>query len=230
MNTRDPGQQRIEAVLFDLDGTLMETVHDLAATLNQVFAEHQMPQVPIDHIEEQASNGIAAMLTLSSGRTPEPEKLIYLRQRFFSIYEERLKTQCITPLYPGIEALLSTLEQQTIPWGIVTNKPKSFSTLLLKWHNLTERCAILICPEDVKETKPSPEPLIKACHFIGCNPKKCVYIGDHERDIIAGTQAGMKTIAACYGYLEKGAKPGQWQATFNALKPADILQWLQKTH
>jgi len=218
----------IKAILFDLDGTLMETAHDLAAALNQLLMEENKQPLTLSDIAKEASNGTNALLALGFSVHSNDESFQRLKTRFLDIYLHLLQTQCTTPLFPEIERLLQKLEKKCMPWGIVTNKPKYLTTPLLAWHKLHQRCAVLICPEDVIAVKPAPEALFKACQAIQCPPNQCLYIGDHERDIIAGHHAKMTTIAAAYGYLEHGAKPEKWKATHIARHPSEILQWLEK--
>ena len=220
-------QKEIQAILFDLDGTLMATANDLSHALNQLLTAKGKHHLPIRDIEKQASNGAKAILQLGFPMDDSHPDFASLYQQYLSIYLHRLETQCTTPFYDGIEVLLQHLETQDIPWGIVTNKFRHLTLALLNWHHLVPRCAIIVCPEDVSQKKPSPEPLLKACTLINCNPEHCIYIGDHQRDIIAGQRAGMLTVAATYGYLEEYVTPETWNATFIANQPADILTWLQ---
>ena len=225
IHTSQP-EQKIHGVFFDLDGTLMDTAYDLAAALNQLLAENHSPSIPRTVIEKHVPDGTAALLQLGFGINEKNTGYTKLKQRFLDIYLELLTSQCTTPLYPDLDRLLDTLEQQNIVWGIVTNKSRQLAEPLLNWHNLTDRCSVLVCPEDVRAIKPSPESLLLASKTIRCNPEYCLYIGDHERDIVAGKRAGMTTVAATYGYIAPHISPVQWQAAFDARKPGDILAWL----
>ena len=225
LHTSQPSK-KIHGVFFDLDGTLMDTAYDLAAALNLLLAENQSPPLPRTVIEKQVSYGVAGLLQLGFAIGEKDTDYTKLKQRFLDIHLELLTRQCTTPLYPDLDRLLDTLEQRGIFWGIVTNKSRQLAEVLLDWHNLTDRCSVLVCPEDVRAIKPSPESLLLASKTIRCNPEHCLYIGDHERDIIAGKCAGMTTVAATYGYIAPHVSPAQWQAAFDARRPGDILAWL----
>ena len=216
----------IRAVLFDLDGTLMQTALDMHFVLNQLFARDHHPLVSLQETEQNASNGLNAMLKLRYTLDEHSKAFHALRAYFLHHYAQRLKLACMTPLYSGIRPLLYMLQQHNIVWGIVTNKPKSLAQQLLVHHRLSTFCAVLICPEDVQHKKPNPEPLFKACRILNVAPNQCIYIGDHLRDIQAGQHAKMATIAALYGYLESCVNPQQWHATFMAHTPMEILRWL----
>ncbi len=144
------------------------------------------------------------------GSEPSSEEFDALRNEFLTRYGETLGTQ--TTLFPGMNSLLAQLQARNIAWGIVTNKPERFTTPLLRSLGVDAHCAAVICPEHVQTTKPDPEGLLKACAHIGCAPEQAVYVGDHGRDIAAGRNAGMFTVAVRYGYIPLGEQPEDWQA------------------
>ena len=190
----------MKAVLFDLDGTLIDTAKDFIRIIQNMCREKGVDVVDADLIRSQVSEGARAMVKLVYPEL-DVEDPIFLahRQRFLDIYGEDIAVD--TDLFTDMDALLKDLEAQHIPWGIVTNKPRWLSEALLKALNLTERCAVLVCPEDVSKTKPDPEPMYLAANQIQIAPEDCIYVGDHPRDIDAGRHANMYTILAAYGYL-----------------------------
>ena len=190
----------MKAVLFDLDGTLIDTAADFIRIIQDMCREENRDIVDAALIRTQVSEGARAMVKLVYPHL-DVEDPIFLahRQRFLDIYGADIAVD--TDLFEGMYPLLEALEAKQIPWGIVTNKPRWLSEALLDALNLTERCAVLVCPEDVKKTKPDPEPMYLAASQINIDAKECIYVGDHPRDIDAGRHAGMYTILAAYGYL-----------------------------
>ncbi|XID76122.1 HAD family hydrolase [Alkanindiges sp. WGS2144] len=190
----------MRAVLFDLDGTLIDTAPDFIRIIRQMCQQAQL-EVPADElIRAQVSEGARAMVNLIYPQlTANSPELLQIRQQFLDIYQQNIAVD--TCLFPHMNALLDTLDELGLPWGIVTNKPRGLSELLLKALDLTVRCSVLVCPDDVKHTKPDPEPMYLAAHQLGLAPEHIVYVGDHPRDIDAGRAAGMPTILAAYGYL-----------------------------
>ena len=190
----------MKAVLFDLDGTLIDTAADFIRIIQDMCREENRDIVDAALIRTQVSEGARAMVKLVYPHL-DVEDPIFLahRQRFLDIYGADIAVD--TDLFEGMYPLLEALEAKQIPWGIVTNKPRWLSEALLDALNLTERCAVLVCPEDVEQTKPDPEPMYLAASQINIDAKECIYVGDHPRDIDAGRHAGMYTILAAYGYL-----------------------------
>jgi len=203
----------MKAVLFDLDGTLIDTAADFIRIIQDMCREKGVAVVDADLIRSQVSEGARAMVKLVYPEL-EVEDPIFLahRQRFLDTYGADIAVD--TDLFSGMYPLIEKLETQEIPWGIVTNKPRWLSEALLNALNLTERCAVLVCPEDVSQTKPDPEPMYLAAKHIAIAPEDCIYVGDHPRDIDAGRNAHMYTILAAYGYLPFAHKDDltAWQA------------------
>ncbi|MGE8561376.1 MAG: HAD family hydrolase [Acinetobacter sp.] len=203
----------MKAVLFDLDGTLIDTAADFIRIIQDMCRDKQCEIVAADLIRTQVSEGARAMVKLVYPEL-DVEDPVFLahRQRFLDLYGEDIAVE--TDLFAGMYPLLEELESQDIPWGIVTNKPRWLSESLLKALNLTDRCAVLVCPEDVSKTKPDPEPMYLAAKHIQIQPEDCIYVGDHPRDIDAGRNAHMYTILAGYGYLPLQHKDDltAWQA------------------
>jgi N-acetyl-D-muramate 6-phosphate phosphatase len=190
----------MKAVLFDLDGTLIDTAADFIRIIQDMCREEGKPIVAADLIRTQVSEGARAMVKLVYPELEVTDPIFLAhRQRFLDLYGADIAVD--TDLFQGMYPLLEELESHHIPWGIVTNKPRWLSEELLKALNLTSRCAVLVCPEDVTNTKPDPEPMYLAAKKININAEDCIYVGDHPRDIDAGRHANMYTILAAYGYL-----------------------------
>ena len=203
----------MKAVLFDLDGTLIDTAADFVRIIQQMCRDEQRPVVEAESIRTQVSEGARAMVQLVYPEmdVTDPVFLAH-RQRFLNTYGDNIVVD--TNLFEGMYPLLEELEAHQIPWGIITNKPRGLSELLLAALNLTERCAVLVCPEDVSKTKPDPEPMYLAAKQLNLEARDIIYVGDHPRDIDAGRNAEMYTILAAYGYLPVESRDDllAWQA------------------
>ncbi len=219
-------QQDILAVLFDLDGTLVDTAADFVAVLETLCEEagHESPSVA--DIHHTVSSGARALVSLAFSLEPGEAGFEEKRQRLLELYRRQIR-QTRAQLYPGMTELLDWLEQNGFCWGVVTNKPRPFSEDLMAALDPASRCAVLVCPEDVSRTKPDPEPLFLACKQLVIEPDQAIYIGDHPRDIEAGQQAGMSSLAAAWGYLPLTPPLESWNADRIIEQPLDIRQWLQ---
>ncbi len=219
----------MKAVLFDLDGTLIDTAADFIRIIQEMCREESRAIVDADLIRTQVSEGARAMVKLVYPEL-DVEDPVFLahRQRFLDIYGADIAVD--TDLFAGMYPLLEDLEAHAIPWGIVTNKPRWLSESLLKALNLTERCAVLVCPEDVSKTKPDTEPMYLAAKQIHIQPEQCIYVGDHPRDIDAGRYANMYTILAAYGYLPLQHKDdlNAWQADCIVNNVVELHQVINK--
>lgn len=219
----------MKAVLFDLDGTLIDTAADFIRIIQQMCRDEGREIVDAALIRTQVSEGARAMVKLVYPEL-EVDDPVFLahRQRFLDIYGSNIAVD--TDLFDGMYPLLAALEAHNIPWGIVTNKPRWLSEALLDALKLTERCAVLVCPEDVKQTKPDPEPMYLAAEKIKILAKDCIYVGDHPRDIDAGRNAKMYTILAAYGYLPLQHKDDltAWQADCIVKSVHELEQVIQK--
>jgi len=214
----------IKAVLFDLDGTFADTAPDLAAALNQVLAEEGKAALPFEIIRPVVSHGGIALIRLGFNFDEQHTDFERLRKRLLAIYENNISN--LTTVFDGINELLETLEQKQIAWGIVTNKPAWLTDPLMQQMGYTNRAATIVSGDTTTERKPHPEPLFYACREIDCQPSECLYIGDAERDIIAGNAAGMITLTALFGYIEPSDNPGNWGADAMIEHPQDIESYL----
>lgn len=210
--------------LFDLDGTLVDTAPDLAATLNILRAEHGLEALPFEVIRPHVSHGARAMVHAGFGVDEGNPRFAALRERFLQLYRERLTRH--SRLFEGMEEVLSVLENRGVKWGVVTNKPAWLTDPLMADLGLAARAACVISGDSTRNRKPHPEPLLHASALIGVAPEQCLYIGDARRDIEAGRAAGMKTLVAMFGYLGEDDQPHEWDADGMIDDPLDILDWI----
>lgn len=208
-------QFQLKAVLFDLDGTLIDTAADFIRIIQAMCQQQQRPIVDAELIRSQVSEGARAMVHLVFPELAlDSAELLQYRQQFLDEYAKQI---CVdTTLFAGMDDFLKTLEQKHIAWGIVTNKPRALTEALLDALDLTQRCSVVVCPDDVKHTKPDPEPMFLACQQLDIDANQCIYVGDHPRDIDAGRAAGMPTVLASYGYLPLDRRDdlASWQADY----------------
>ena len=204
----------LRAVLFDLDGTLLDTAPDFATVVNRLLGEEGRAPQPYASLRAAVSHGSRALIERAFGIDPGHADFARLRARLLELYAANLLVDTVP--FAGIPQLLATLAERELHWGVVTNKPVWLAEPLLGLARLEPPHRVLICPEHVTNTKPDPEPLLLACARLGCSPAEAVYIGDHYRDIEAGRRAGMPTIAAGWGYLEPGESAVDWAADHTA--------------
>lgn len=216
----------LNSVLFDLDGTLLDTADDFLAIIRSMRAERGLADEPLEQVRACVSNGAAGMLCEAFSVTPKAPGFADLREDFLQRYQAAIAVH--TRPFPGIMELLDWLDAEGLPWGVVTNKLSHFSIPLLEATGLAQRCASLVCPDQVTHAKPHPEPLLKACQEMGVEPGHSVFIGDHLRDIQAGQAAGMRTVAALYGYLIADDQPHLWNATHSIDNAAALRPWLEQ--
>jgi len=215
----------IECVLFDLDGTLVDTAPDFVIALNLLLAQHGKQALDASVISRTVSDGAKALVSLGFGIDDKAEGFAPLHTDLLALYLKQIESTR-SVLYPGMESLLDSLERAGIPWGIVTNKPRLYATALLSRLSLLSRCPVLVCPDDVEEKKPHPESLFLALSTLQCKPERCVYIGDHIRDMQAAKNADLIAIAASYGYLADGVDPAEWPADFILSQPEQSIALL----
>jgi phosphoglycolate phosphatase len=212
-----------EALLLDLDGTLLDTAPDMGGALNLLRKEHGLEPIPAATIRPVVSHGAMRLVALGFPDATGPE-FERLRLRFLDLYAANLAVG--TRLFPGFDAVLETLEERGVPWGIVTNKPGWLTDPLLAALGLDRRAACAVSGDTVAERKPHPLPLLHAASLIGVQAERCVYVGDAERDIQAGRAAGMTTVVAAYGYLASGEDPRGWEPHGVVGTPLELLQWV----
>lgn len=211
-------------VLFDLDGTLLDTAPDLAAALNRLRRERGEPELSPVAIRPTVSHGSPGMLKLGFGLEPDDARYPELNQQFLALYREAIAVR--TTLFPGMAKVLAYLEAAGIPWGVVTNKPGWLTEPLLKALALWPRAACVVSGDTLDKRKPDPEPLWHACERVGIAPARALYVGDAERDVQAGNRAGMTTLVAGFGYLGAEDRPEDWGAAGLLEQPTDLLDWL----
>lgn len=214
----------LRAVLFDLDGTLVDTADEFVQVVNSMRLEDNLPPLPEALIRANVSNGSGALITLAYGLSEQDEGYASQRQRLLDHYL-RIIGSTARP-YPGIVDLLNALHERGIVWGIATNKPRLYTESLLAALAFDPAPGSVTCPDDVQQNKPHPEALLLNCKDLNCAPHEALYIGDHVRDITAGRHAGMYTIAAGYGYIEEHDDPTSWGANHCVTDSTELHQQL----
>jgi phosphoglycolate phosphatase len=214
----------ITTVFFDLDGTLADTAPDLAAALNQLLVEHRQPALPFEKIRPVVSRGGNALIQLAFDIPANDPAFLPLRERFLEIYQTRLHNS--TYLFEGMAEVLDILESGQIAWGVITNKPAWLTRPLMEKLELTRRTACIVCGDSTANPKPHAAPMLLACELTHSKPADSLYVGDAERDVIAGRAAGMHTLVALYGYIDQEESPAQWQADGMINSPGEIVNWI----
>jgi phosphoglycolate phosphatase len=216
----------ISHVLFDLDGTLADTAPDLGRALNSVLVESGRAPLPLATIRPAVSLGGAAMVQLAFGIDADAPEFGALRARFLEHYSAGVARD--TRLFPGIGGLIDRLEQLRYPWGIVTNKSAWLTEPLLDALGIAHRAVCVVSGDTTPNPKPHPEPLLRACRLMGCEPVRAVYVGDAKRDVDAARGAGMATVVAAYGYIPEGENAADWGADALIRSPDELLPWLER--
>ncbi len=211
-------------VLFDLDGTLLDTAPDLAYALNRVLGANGRSPLPPEEIRPHASHGSRSLIKLGFNLSPGEEGYEERRLELLEIYRDNLAAR--TRLFPGMDTVLDTIEQRGMNWGVVTNKPSWLTDPLMQALNLTDRAACIVSGDTTGNSKPHPEPMLHACRLAGSPPGECLYVGDAARDVEAGCAAGMRTIVALFGYVGADDKPETWGADGAIRQPDELLEWL----
>ena len=219
--------QNLKAVIFDLDGTLVDTANEFVPVVQGLRAEHGHDAMDPQRIRASVSNGARALVSLGLDINEDAPEFESKRLRLLELYSQVVGTMA-SP-YPGIESLLARLQAKGIVWGISTNKPRAYTEPLLARLNIQPPPGSVVCPDDITNRKPHPESLYRNCHDLHCAPHEAIYIGDHLRDIEAGRRAGMYTIAATYGYIEENDDPQGWGANAQALSSQDLFELILGT-
>ncbi len=215
---------KLSCVLFDLDGTLVDTAPDLIACLNRALTMHGFAAVAAEAVKPLISYGGKAMVKGSLDDSIHDDIRSNILKTMLDHYERNIAEHSI--FFSGIEDLLKAIEAQGLKWGVVTNKRKRFTDPLMAALNLSHRAACIISGDSTAHAKPHPEPMLAACQHAGVKPQECVYIGDAIHDISAGKNARMKTLAALYGYLKPGDTPETWGADALIETPEQISTWI----
>ena len=215
----------LRAVLFDLDGTLIDSAPDLGAAADEMRTDRGMASIPLHRYRSMAGAGARGMLGVAFDITPEAPEFLALREEFFIKYERRMLRN--TLVFDGVPELITALTLFGVPWGVVTNKSARFTEPLTGAMPLFATAGAVVSGDTTPFSKPHPEPLFEAARRLGVDPTACVYVGDDERDIIAGRAAGMWTVAATYGYLGVQADVTLWQADATISFPMALLALLK---
>ncbi len=215
----------IEAVLFDLDGTLIDSAPDLGAAADKLRTDRGQTSLPATQYRPMAGAGARGMLGVALDMTPEHPDFLTLREEFFVNYENCMTQR--TYAFDGVAELIEQLLQQNLVWGVVTNKSKRFTDPLTRAMPMFATARAIVSGDTTPHAKPHPEPLFEAARRLGLAPEKCLYVGDDERDIVAGLAAGMGTVAVSYGYLGQKSDISSWGAHATIHAPTDLLQLIK---
>lgn len=214
----------VRAVLFDLDGTLIDSAPDLGAAADKMRTDRGLPSLPLERYRPMAGAGARGMLGEAFGMTPEHPEFPVYREEFFANYQACMTHR--TTVFEGVAELIRLLEQHRLAWGVVTNKSSRFTEPLTQAMPLFASAGAVVSGDTTPHAKPHPAPLLEAAMRLGLPPEHCIYVGDDERDIVAGRAAGMGTVAALYGYLGQKADAQEWGAQAAINFPLDLLQLL----
>ena len=217
--------EQVQAVLFDLDGTLIDSAPDLGAAADKMRVARGMPSLPLDMYRPMAGAGARGMLGIAFGMTPEHPDFLAMREEFFVNYENAMTER--TRIFDGVIDMIAALVSLGLPWGVVTNKSSRFTDPLTAAMPLFATAGAVVSGDTTPHAKPHPAPLLEAARRLQVAPERCVYVGDDERDIVAGLAAGMGTVAASYGYLGQQSDVSQWNAHLHINSPMDLLKSIQ---
>ena len=215
----------VQAVLFDLDGTLIDSAPDLGAAADKMRTDRGLPSLPLAHYRPMAGAGARGMLGIAFGMTPEHADFMAYREEFFVNYENAMTASTI--VFDGVPDMIAAIVRAGLPWGVVTNKSSRFTDPLTAAMPLFASARAIVSGDTTPHAKPHPEPLFEAARRLQVDPARCVYVGDDERDIVAGLAAGMGTVAATYGYLGQQTDVSRWNAHLHIDAPRSLLKYLQ---
>jgi 2-phosphoglycolate phosphatase len=215
----------IRGVLFDLDGTLIDSAPDLAGAANRLRADHGLEPLPLEALRPMVGSGARGMVGVAFGVAPGEPRFEALRDAFLAHYEAGLLER--TGPFDGVADLLSALEAAGIAWGIVTNKATRFTVPIVAGLGLAQRAGVVVCGDTTPHSKPHPEPLLHAARALGVAPEHVAYVGDDLRDAQAARAAGMPMLAATWGYLGQGEPVHDWGADALVDAPSQVLDWLR---
>jgi len=216
----------LDAVLFDLDGTLADTAPDLGGALNRLLEEEGRTPLPLPQLRPHVSGGARGLIRVGFQLAPSDEDFPGLVSRFLDHYRDALCAG--TALFPGVAALLDAIEARGLKWGVVTNKAQRFTLPLVEQLGLLQRADCIVSGDSALRPKPDPSPLFLACAVLQAAPERAIYVGDDLRDIAAGRAAGTRTVTAAYGYLGGEAHYETWQADAIVNDPLEIIGLLDR--
>jgi phosphoglycolate phosphatase len=216
----------VRAVLFDLDGTLIDSAPDLGAAADKMRTDRGLPSLPLATYRPMAGAGARGMIAVAFGHGADHPAYEDLREEFFVNYEACMTER--TYAFEGVPELLAELRGWGLAWGVVTNKMERFALPLTRQMPLFDAAATIVCGDTTPHPKPHPAPLLEAARRLGLAPAQCLYVGDDERDVKAGHAAGMGTVAACYGYLGAEGSAHAWGAHTHIDTPLDLLKCLAR--
>ena len=214
----------IRAVLFDLDGTLIDSAPDLGDAADKMRTDRGLPSLPEEMYRPMAGAGARGMLKVAFGITPEHADYDAMREEFFVNYEHAMTVR--TYVFDGVQEVIASLRQRDLLWGVVTNKMARFTDPLTQAMPLFATASTIVSGDTTPHAKPHPEPMFEAARRLGLAPELCLYVGDDERDIVAGRAAGMRTVAASYGYLGEKTNIVSWGADLHIDSPVKLLKLL----
>lgn len=219
-----PPFQDVHAVLFDLDGTLIDSAPDLGAAADKLRTDRGMASLPFEMYRPMAGAGARGLIGVAFGLTPADPEFAALKEEFFVNYE-----QCMTErtyAFEGVAELLANIVAAGLKWGVVTNKAERFALPITRQMPLFKTASTVVCGDTTAHAKPHPAPLFEAARQLSLAPERCIYVGDDERDIVAGHAAGMPTVAAAYGYLGAGEGTAHWNAHATIHAAHELSHWL----
>ena len=215
----------LKAILFDLDGTLLDSAPNLGLAADKMRQTRQMPSLDYSEYRPYAGAGARGMIKVALGHTPDHPEFEAMREEFFKNYESDLIS--LTHPFVDVPNVLLSLQSNQFKWGIVTNKSQRFTTPLVKQYSILANASAVISGDTTPHSKPHPAPLLEAAKRIGISPNECMFVGDDERDVQAGRAAGMLTVAASYGYLSGSKNVSHWRADFEIDSPIELLKILK---
>ena len=215
----------IDAVLFDLDGTLIDSAPDLGAAADKMRTDRGLASLPLLKYRSMAGAGARGMIAVAFGLTPDDARYDKLKEEFFVNYEACLSN--LTYAFEGVDEVIKRIREAGLKWGVVTNKAARFTLPITQTMPLFVSAGAVVSGDTTQYAKPHPEPLFEAARRLGLAPERCIYVGDDERDILAGRAAGMPTVAAAYGYLGATGDTGRWKADFTISAPSELLKLLK---
>lgn len=218
-------KKTIQCVLFDLDGTLLDTAPDLVFAINQLRIERRLSEIPVSLIRSVANLGSKELLRVSFDINDDHPDMPTLREKFLAIYHQNIARE--TRFFPHVDKVLQYLDDRYIPWGIVTNKPGKLTEHLLKSLRMDHRPHCVVSGDTLSRAKPYPDPILYACRTLKYQPSSCLYVGDASTDVTASKAAGTQSLVALYGYIHSKDDPFSWKADGYVHEPMEIIDWLE---